>query len=30
MLDFYYKIIRDYITIKYTGKNLKVIRIFDI
>jgi len=30
MLDFYYDLIRDHITIRYTGKNLKVTRIPDI
>jgi len=30
MLDFYYDLTRDHITIKHTGKNLKITRIFDI
>jgi len=30
IFDSYYDLIRDYITIKYTGKNLKVTRIPDI
>jgi len=30
IFDFYYDLIRDYITIRYTGKNLKTTRIPDI
>jgi len=30
ILDFYYDLIRDYIIIKYTGKDFKVTRIPDI
>jgi len=30
IFDFYHNLTRDHITIKYTGKNLKVTRIPDI
>jgi len=30
MFDFYYNLTRDYMFIKYTGKNFKITRIPDI